>query len=92
MAAVLSLVGVVIGTEVFPAIAAGYRELLEWATGLGAVRRAGVEGVGSFGAALSRYLLTHGVDLFDANRPDATDRRRRGKPDPLDAQTRPGRC
>nr|WP_244943175.1 hypothetical protein [Streptomyces inhibens] len=38
------------------ATAAGYRELLEWARGLGGVRRAGVEGTGSFGAALSRYL------------------------------------
>ncbi len=33
MAAVLSLVGAVIGTEVFPATAAGYRELLEWRSG-----------------------------------------------------------
>ncbi|WP_455568638.1 IS110 family transposase, partial [Streptomyces inhibens] len=68
------------------ATAAGYRELLEWARGLGGVRRAGVEGTGSFGAALSRYLLTQGVDVFDVNRPDRTDRRRRGKSDPLDAQ------
>ncbi|MGW4985584.1 hypothetical protein [Streptomyces mirabilis] len=51
VAAVLSLVGAVIDTEVFPATA-----LLEWARGLGAVRRAGVEGTGSLGAALSRYL------------------------------------
>ncbi|MFF1745742.1 hypothetical protein ACFVZI_39810 [Streptomyces mirabilis] len=72
-----------IGTEVFPATAAGYRELLAWARGLGTVRRAGVEGAGSFGAALSRYLLAQGVDVFDVNRPD---RRLRGKSDPLDAQ------
>ncbi|MFI5519961.1 IS110 family transposase [Streptomyces platensis] len=86
MAAVVSLVGAVIGTEVFPATAVGYRELLEWARGLGAVRWAGVEGTGSFGAALSRYLLAQGVEVFDVNRPDRTDRRRRGKSDPLDAQ------
>jgi transposase len=54
--------------------------------GLGTVRRAGVEGTGSFRAALSRYLLAHGVDVFDVNRPDRTDRRRRGRSDPLDAQ------
>ncbi|MFI0710500.1 transposase [Streptomyces inhibens] len=75
-----------IGTEVFLATAAGYRELLEWARGLGTVRRAGVEGTGSFGAALPRYLLAQGADVFDVNRPDPTDRRRRGKSDPLDAQ------
>ncbi|MFG2549799.1 hypothetical protein ACGFWF_07635 [Streptomyces sp. NPDC048581] len=51
VAAVLCLVGAVIGIEVFRATVAGYRELLEWARGLGTVRRAGVEGTGSFGAA-----------------------------------------
>jgi transposase len=70
----------------FPAAAAGYSELLEWARGLGTVRRAGVEGTGSFGAALSRYLLAQGVEVFDVNRPDRPDRCRRAKPDPLDAQ------
>lgn len=41
---------------------------------------------GSFGAALSRYLLAQGVDVFDVNRFDRADRRRRGKSDPLDAE------
>ncbi|MGW0883861.1 IS110 family transposase [Streptomyces sp. NPDC002671] len=86
VAAVLSLVGEVIGTEEFPASAAGYRDLLGWARASGTVRRAGVEGTGSFGAALSRYLLAQGVDVFDVNRFDRADRRRRGKSDPLDAE------
>lgn len=86
VAAVLSLVGEVIGTEEFPASAAGYRDLLGWARASGTVRRAGVEGTGPFGAALSRYLLAQGVDVFDVNRFDRPDRRRRGKSDPLDAE------
>ncbi|MFG2124598.1 transposase [Streptomyces sp. NPDC048710] len=86
VAAVLSLVGEVIGTKEFPASAAGYRNLLGWARPSGTVRRAGVEGTGSFGAALSRYLLAQGVDVFDVNRFDRADRRRRGKSDPLDAE------
>ncbi len=90
VAAVLSLVGAVIGTEEFPATAAGYRELLKWARGMGTVRRAGVEGTGSFGAALSRYLLAQGVEVFDVNRPDRTDRRQRGKSDPLCPERGPG--
>ncbi|MER7842256.1 transposase [Streptomyces sp. NPDC096040] len=69
-----------------PASAAGYRDLLGWARASGTVRRAGVEGTGSFGAALSRYLLAQGVDVFDVNRFDRADRRRRGKSDPLDAE------
>ncbi|MFE3652860.1 hypothetical protein ACFXO2_34555 [Streptomyces sp. NPDC059152] len=47
---------------------------------------AGVEEMGSFGAALARYLLAQGMEVFDVNRPDRTDRRHRGKPDPVDAQ------
>ncbi|WP_044377892.1 IS110 family transposase [Streptomyces noursei] len=86
VAAVISSVGAVIDTEEFPTTTTGYRELLAWARRLGTVRRAGVEGTGSFGAALARYLLTQGVAVSDVNRPDRTDCRRRGKSDPVDAQ------
>ncbi|WTT96115.1 IS110 family transposase [Streptomyces sp. NBC_00076] len=49
--------GTVLATDEFPATAAGYCDLLKWARKSGAVRRAGVEGTGSYGASLSRYLL-----------------------------------
>ncbi|MFJ9710761.1 transposase [Streptomyces sp. NPDC101234] len=65
LAAVLSLSGAVLGTEEFPASAAGYRALLKWARRSGTVRRAGVEGTGSYGASLSRYLPAQGIDVFD---------------------------
>ncbi|MET9073217.1 IS110 family transposase [Streptomyces sp. NPDC004232] len=86
MAAVLSASGAVLATDEFPATAAGYRDLLKCARKWGIVRRAGVEGTGSYGASLSRYLLAQGIDVFDVNRMDRADRRRRGKSDPLDAQ------
>lgn len=86
VASVLSVTGAVLATGEFPATAAGYRDLLKWARESGAVRRAGVEGTGSYGASLSRYLLAQGVDVFDVNWMDRADRRRRGKSDPLDAQ------
>ncbi|MFF8392871.1 IS110 family transposase [Streptomyces sp. NPDC016172] len=86
VAAVLSVMGTVLATDEFPATAAGYCDLLKWARKSGAVKRAGVEGTGSYGASLSRYLLAQGVDVFDVNRMDRVDRRRRGKSDPLDAQ------
>nr|WP_241778013.1 IS110 family transposase [Streptomyces sp. CT34] len=82
----LSVTGAVLATDEFPATAAGYRALLKWARKSGTVRRAGVEGTGSYGASLSRYLLAQGVDVFDVNWMDRADRRRRGKSDPLDAQ------
>ncbi|MEU9558914.1 hypothetical protein [Streptomyces fumanus] len=50
------------------------------------MRRAGVEGTGTFGAGLSRYLLAQHVQVYAVNRPDRTARRPVGKPDPLDAQ------
>ncbi|PWE11407.1 IS110 family transposase [Streptomyces sp. BSE7F] len=86
VAAVISPLGKVLGTESFPATAAGYRQLLVWAGKRGTVRRAGVEGTGTFGAGLSRYLVTQRIQVFEVNRPDRSARRLLGKSDPLDAQ------
>ncbi|WP_399932425.1 transposase [Streptomyces kanamyceticus] len=62
------------------------RRLLAWARKRETVRRAGVEGTGTFGAGLSRYLLAQQVVVFEVNRPDRTARRMLRKSDPLDAQ------
>jgi transposase len=70
-------VGVLVDSRAFPASAAGYRRLLAWARSLGAVRRAGVEGTGSYGAALARYLRQEGIAVVEVNRPDRAARRRR---------------
>ncbi|MFI5794320.1 IS110 family transposase [Streptomyces sp. NPDC051677] len=86
VAAVVSPLGKVLGAESFPATAVGYRRLFVWARKLGTVRRAGVEGTGTFGAGLSRYLLAQQVQVFEVNRPDRSARRLLGKSDPLDAQ------
>ncbi|MFE7855727.1 IS110 family transposase [Streptomyces sp. NPDC057403] len=86
VAAVVSPLGKILGTESFPATVAGYRRLLMWARKLGTVRRAGVEGTGTFGAGLSRYLLAQQVEVYEVNRPDRSARRLLGKSDPLDAQ------
>jgi transposase len=92
VAAVLSLVGEVIGTEEFPASAAGYRDLLGWARASGTVRRAGVEGTGSFGAALSPYLLAQGVDVFDVTGSTGPTAVGAASPTRSMPRTRPGRC
>lgn len=57
-----------------------------WARKRGTVRRAGVEGTGTFGAGLSRYLMAQRIQVFEVNRPDRSARRLLGKSDPLDAQ------
>ncbi|WP_406046631.1 transposase [Kribbella sp. NBC_00889] len=48
--------------------------------------RAGVECTGSYGAGLTRYLLSEGVEVVEVNQPDKATRRRRGKTDTIDAQ------
>jgi transposase len=68
-----------------PASPAGYAQLLAWARGLGEVVAWGVEGTGSYGAGLARYLTAHDQQVLEVNRPDRATRRRRGKSDPVDA-------
>ncbi|MDX2682189.1 IS110 family transposase [Streptomyces soliscabiei] len=86
VAAVVSILGALLGTQAFPATAAGYRELLFWAGSLGVVRQAGVEGTGSYGAGLARHLAAEGVEVIEVNRPDRAARRRSGKTDAVDAE------
>jgi transposase len=50
------------------------------------VARVGVEGTGTFGAGLARFLRAYGLPVVEVARPDRSSRRRRGKSDPIDAQ------
>jgi AAA domain/Transposase len=74
-----------LGTTMAPATGAGYAQLLAWARGLGEPVAWGVEGTGSYGAGLARFLATHGQRVWEVNRPDRATRRRCGKSDPVDA-------
>jgi transposase len=85
VASVITVLGVWVASAAFPTTTAGYRDLLSWARGFGAVCRAGVEGTGSYGAALSRHLRRHDVTVGQVNRPDRAARRRHGKTDTVDA-------
>jgi len=77
--------GRVLGTQAFPTTAAGYVALLEWLQGWGLVVAVGVEGTGSYGAGLARYLTRQNVRVVEVNRPDRAKRRQKGKSDPQDA-------
>jgi transposase len=85
VAAALDAVGGVLGVAEFPTTVAGHRELLGWLSGFGPVARAGVEGTGSYGAGLARFLRSAGVQVVEVDRPNRQARRRSGKSDPLDA-------
>lgn len=86
VAAVASPVGRTLATASFPATTAGYRQLVSWARSHGTVARAGVEGTGSYGAALARHLVVEQITVIEVNRPDRAQRRRRGKSDVIDAE------
>jgi transposase len=59
--------------------------VLAWLRSFGAVGRVGVEGTGSYGAALARHLTTEGVEVIEVSRPNRQVRRRHGKTDVVDA-------
>ena len=90
VAAALDSVGGLLGVQEFPATAAGYAELLGWLRSLGNLALAGVEGTGSYGAGLARYLAAAGVRGVEVDRPDRQDRHRQGKSDPAMRSARPG--
>lgn len=86
VAVAVDQVGRVLGTEAFPANARGYAALLTWMASHGRLDKVGVEGTGSYGAGLARYLGTQGVEVIEVIRPNRQVRRRRGKSDPTDAE------
>lgn len=83
--AVLDSAGRLLADRQFPATAAGYRSLLVWLQEWGQVIAVGVEGTGTYGAGLARYLAEHGVRVLEVDRPNRKTRRFQGKSDPIDA-------
>ena len=85
VAAVLDERGGLLDTNEFPATATGYRDLVVWLGGFGPVDKVGVEGTGTYGAALTRHLLDDGIEVIEVDRPNRQRRRRVGKSDTTDA-------
>ena len=76
-----------LGERFVSAAPAGYADLLAWAAGLGRVAAFGVEGTGSYGLGLARFLRRHGVMVLEVARPPRKGQRRlQGKSDPVDAE------
>jgi transposase len=85
VAAALDPLGGLLGTERFETNSAGYKALLAWLESFGDVTKVGIEGTGSYGSGLTRYLRRRGVEVIEVDRPNREERRRSGKSDPLDA-------
>lgn len=86
VAAVIDEAGRLLGTQAFAASTRGYVALVTWAERFGPVERVGVEGTGTYGAGLARFVRAYGLEAVEVNRPDRSLRRRHGKSDPIDAQ------
>lgn len=87
VAAVVDANGGLLGVERFRASNDGYEGLLEWLTGFGPVVRVGVEGTGSYGVGLARFLSQAEVEVVEVDRQNRQVRRKKGKSDPTDAVT-----
>ena len=77
--------GGLLGVESFPVSQTGYGDLLAWLVGFGELVRVGVEGTGSWGVGLSRFLADHEIVVVEVDRPNRQTRRKQGKSDPTDA-------
>ncbi len=77
--------GGLLGVESFPAEAGGYESLLGWLVGFGQVEQIGVEGTGSWGVGLARFLHDQEILVVEVDRPNRQTRRKEGKSDPTDA-------
>jgi len=79
VAAALDPLGALLGTERFGTDPAA------WLGSFGQVTKVGVEGTGSYGAGLARFLRRADVEVIEVDRPNRAEHRRSGKSDPLDA-------
>ena len=86
VAVVTAPAGALLAGAAAPADARGYRELLRVAEQHAPGRRAwAIEGTGSYGAGLARFLADRGELVLELSRTPRAERRLRGKDDTLDA-------
>ena len=86
VAVALDHLGGWLGSIEIPTTRAGFQQLLEWAVEFGVIDRVGMEGTGSYGAGLFRWLRARGITVVEVDRPDRRLRRQRGKDDVTDAE------
>jgi transposase len=78
--------GRLVASDSFATTRRGIRALISWMQQRGTVRRAGVEGTGSFGAGLTRALRREGIEVIEVTRATRVGGRHRGKNDTRDAE------
>ncbi len=73
-AAIVTLEGMVLGTESFPTSRSGYLAMLAWFRSRGELLRVGVESTGSYGAGIARHLTRLGIPVLEVTGPDTACR------------------
>ena len=63
----LDLHGRRLGDQAFPATSTGYQQLLSWLQTFGPIQAIGVESTASYGAGLTRSLLSAGQQVIEVN-------------------------
>ncbi|WP_018180293.1 IS110 family transposase [Jongsikchunia kroppenstedtii] len=84
-AAINTKTGAVLDQITINATAEGYQQLTEFADQRTTTRGWAIEGTGSFGAGLSRYLTARHELVIELDRPVRSARRNGAKSDPIDA-------
>src|SRR5690242_20959359 len=91
-AVAIDALGARLGATTIPVGERGYQALEAWARSLGPIRAFGVEGTGSYGAGLSRFLVAQGLAVPGVNRPDRRRGARRGNATRPEAGRAPAPC
>src|SRR5438270_13164259 len=66
-----------LGSRAFPTTPSGFAALMTWASRYGTLGSIGIEGAGSYGAALARWLRARGLPVVEIERPERRDRQGR---------------
>ena len=86
VAAVVDYAGRVLATDEFPTTLQGHKRFLTWLRSFGEINKVGIEGTGTYGSGLARFLSEAEVGLVEVDRPNRRMRRHRGKTDYVDAE------
>ena len=85
MVAALDHRGAELGVREFPTTPVGYRDALCWLQSFGSIDRVGIEGTGTYGAGLTRFMHRNDVVVIEVACGDRQARRSHGKSDTVDA-------
>ncbi|WP_274013130.1 IS110 family transposase [Vibrio parahaemolyticus] len=79
VATLINELGQVVKSKAFSANLSSYRELLAWCKSYGFLQKSGIEGTGSYGAELTKFLIKNAIDVYEVMRPNRMERRLKGK-------------